>query len=444
MKDTLSFLPVALVCLSCSAVYAAGFQIQEQSVKALGNALAGGAAYDEDAAVIFFNPAGMSFLQAQRQASLGAHGIIPQVDFNDANSTDAIGGPAVGDRGVDAGQIAAVPNAYLALPITDRLSIGLGLSSYYGLVTDYDDDWIGRYHAVTSQLLTFALNPAVSYKVSGKFAVGAGFTAQYADAELSNALDFGTLGFLAGAPVSPSTPTFDGFTKVEGDGWGYGFNLGLQYRFDTGTRVGLAYRSEIEHTLEGVNTLTIPDFAVPSAGASRTRSAEADFSTPATLSLSAFHPLSERWAVMADVTWTDWSAFDELRIEFDDGSADSVQPHEWDDSFRYSFGLRYAPRPDWAFRLGLAYDETPVPSAELRTPRIPDSDRMWLALGASYRLSAAFSVDVAYAHIFFDRARILNTEVTTSGLAGMPVGSTLDGEYEGRADIIGAQLQWNF
>ena len=438
---------VLLCSISPLVALGAGFQVQEQSVKGLGNAFAGGSAIAEDGSTVIANPAGLSRLPPQ--AVVGVHIIAPQSEFKDQNSTNGIGGLPTGKTSEDGGKIAAVPNFFYVRPLNDQLSFGLGVSSLYGLATEYDKNWIGRYHAVESELITINFNPALAYKVNDQLSLGLGVSAQYADATLSNALDFGTLGFLAGAPgATPSTPQLDGFTELTGDDWGFGFNLGLLYQATSNTRIGLAYRSKIEHTLEGKNELIIPDFAVPLAGPSRSRTGTADLTTPATLSLSAYHALDERWAIMGDITWTDWSVFDELRVRFSDDPIDpdpndSVQPENWDDTFRYSLGLRYQYNPEWTLRAGIAYDETPV-STEFRTPRIPDNDRLWLSLGASYQLSQDFSLDFAYVHIFVDDTPINDTELTTGSLAGVPVGNTLEGEYDASVDLVAVQLQWNF
>jgi long-chain fatty acid transport protein len=422
---------------------AAGYQIQEQSVKGLGNAFAGGGAIAEDASTALYKPAGLTRLNSS-QAEFGVHIIFPQADFKNAGSTNGIGAPAVGGE-EDGGEPAVVPNLFYAQPVNDNLTFGFAVSSLYGLVTEYDRNWIGRYHAVKSDLLTLTINPSIGYRINQQLSFGVGVSAQYADAKLTNALDFGTLGFLAGAPVTPSTPAFDGFTKVEGDDWGFGFNAGMLYELDENTRIGLSFRSKVEHTLKGDNRLTIPDFAVALAGPSRTRGVQTSVTIPATLSLSGYHQIDQHWAVMADVTWTDWSVFDELRLEFDDGSADAVQPEEWDDAYRFSLGASYRYNDAWTLRAGVAYDQSPVPGADRRTPRIPDDSRTWVTVGASYRLSEAFSFDVAYAHIFIGEVPIRDTEVTTGALAnGAPVGSTLDGEFDASVDILSAQIQWKF
>lgn len=423
---------------------AAGFQIQEQSVKGLGNAFAGGSAIAEDASTAIYNPAGLTRFDSAH-VEFGAHVIIPQSEFNNTSSTNGVGGIATGS-GDDGGNVAVVPNTFYVRPLSENLSFGFAISSLYGLVTEYDRNWIGRYHAVKSDLLTVNINPSLGFRVNNQLSFGIGVSAQYADAELTNALDFGTLASLAGAPgATPSNPALDGFSKIEADGWAYGFNLGVLYELNDKTRFGLSYRSEIEHDVEGENHLTIPAFATALAGPSRTRGTSATVSSPATMSLSAYHEINEQWAVMADVTWTEWSSFDELRFSFDDGGADSVQPEQWDDVYRFSIGANYRYNDNWTFRTGIAYDQTPVPNAELRTPRIPDNSRRWLAFGASYRPSDTFSFDVAYTHIFVSDTAISNREETTGSLAGNAmIGSRLEGEYESSVDIISAQLQWNF
>lgn len=431
------------IALLNNPVHGAGFQLQEQGVKGLGNAYAGGAAVAEDAATVAANPAGLTRLPAQLVA--GGHFALVKAEFRDRASTNPLGGASIGRRVSDGGGTIPIPNFFYSRPLNDRLTLGIAATPYFGLQTNYNDDWVGRYHAVDSELITFALNPALGYRVNDRLSLGAGFTVQYAEALLSNALDFGTLASLAGAPgVRPADPAFDGFSKVEGDDWGFGFNLGLLFQATPDTRFGLAYRSRIEHSLSGDSTLTIPEFAQPLAGPSRVRDARADFSTPASLSLSVHHRLDPQWALMADLTWMEWSSFEEIRIRHADGSPDAVQPQNWEDTFRFALGVSYEASEAWTLRAGLAYDESPVPGVEHRTPRIPDNDRRWLALGASYRPAPGISLDFGLARLFINDTAIRDTEPTTGGLADAPIGNTLNGQYRNRVDLFSAQLNWSF
>jgi long-chain fatty acid transport protein len=434
---------VVNLLLHSGLVQASGYAIIEQSVKSLGNAFAGSAAVADDASTIFFNPAGLTRLAGQ-QLLVGANLIVPVAEFHNQDSTNAIGGRPIGRSESDAGQTKIVPNLYYAVKLSDQFNLGLAISAPFALATKYDRDWIGRYNAVESEITTININPALAYKVNEQLSVGAGISAEYIDVTLSQAIDFGTLAFLGGVPGAlPSRPALDGFSEVKGDDWGYGFNLGLLYEIDAATRLGLAYRSKISHTLEGDNRLTVPAVLTRVFGPSRTLGASADATLPETAALSGYHRLNASWAILADVTWTRWSRFDELRIKFEDGS-ESVQPEDWRNSWRYSLGVDYYHSPKWTFRAGIAYDETPVPSPERRTPRIPDNSRSWIALGASYQFSPRLSFDFGYAHLFFNDPRINDTELTTGSLAGLPIGSTLRGKYHDQVDIVSAQLQWDF
>lgn len=165
---------------------------------------------------------------------------------------------------------------------------------------------------------------------------------------------------------------------------------------------------------------------------------QADVTLPASFSVSLAHQVGKiTW--LADATWTGWSSFDELRIEFDNpNQPDSVTTEDWDDTMRYSFGFDYQYSDKLVLRAGLALDETPVPSAERRTPRLPGNDREWISFGLTYIATQQLTFDFGYSHLFIDDAKIDN-EFESS----VPVlNATLTGEYEAEVDILSAQLNW--
>ncbi|MDH3600400.1 MAG: outer membrane protein transport protein, partial [Candidatus Tectomicrobia bacterium] len=166
------------------------------------------------------------------------------------------------------------------------------------------------------------------------------------------------------------------------------------------------------------------------------QSVKAKLTLPESLSFSGYYEFSPQWAVMADITWTNWSRFDRLTLNFDGGQPQQVQPQNWEDSFRYALGVMYTPSAPWTLRTGVAYDETPIPNAEDRIPRIPGNDRFWIAVGASYQPTHKLSFDVGYAHLFIEDVDINNTEVST--------GHVLTGSYELNANIFSAQLTYHF
>lgn len=395
-------LAVGLVFASLAqTAHTAGFALIEQNASGLGNAYAGQAAAATDASTVFFNPAGMTLLP-DRQVVMAGHLIRPQADFSGTVS------PAIGGgNGGDAGGLALVPNAYFAFRLTPDVHLGIGMNAPFGLKTEYDSTWKGRTQAIKSELKTININPSIAWNASQSFSIGAGLNIQYAEATLSN---------LAGGA---------GVATVRGDDYGWGYNLGALWTLGDATRIGLAYRSEVEYTLEGT-----VGFSVLGA---LNGPVTADATLPASASLSLFHKLNDRVDVLADVSWMGWRSFDELRIVRASGALLSLTPENWKDSYRYSLGMNYRVDSNWLLRGGVAFDQTPVRDA-FRTARIPDEDRTWLALGAQYRLSPASRLEFGYAHLFVKDANLNKTEN----------GVTLTGTYDAAVDILSAQFTHSF
>lgn len=435
--------------------HAAGFAIIEQSVSGLGNAFAGGAAAAEDATTVYFNPAGMARLEGAHVLGAG-HLISPSIEFKDANSTDALGNPLTGGDGGDAGSTAFVPNFYYVRPISQRVTFGLGVNAPFGLETEYDPDWKGRYQAIKSAIRSANINPSLAFKIDEHWSAGAGVSLQYIDAELTSAVDYAVacLGLPGGLPATCAadglgaanvqSDAASGLAENTADDWSWGYNLGLLYAPRPGTRLGLAYRSKIEHTLEGDGDFTVASNVQSGAGlgAATLRAVfadsdiVADITLPETLSVSIYHELDRSWAIMGDVTRTRWSRIPELRIEYANPSkADSVEALGWEDSNRYSVGLSYFYSDALTLRGGLAVDETPIPDTQRRTARLPGNDRRWLAVGLSYRVSDRFSFDAAYAHLF-----VSDVGINRTGALNDP----LKGTYENSVDILSTQARWNF
>ncbi len=429
------FLVTCVSLLSAGSVSGAGFALIEQGVSGLGNAYAGGSAIAEDASTIFFNPAGMTRLPGH-QIMAGAHYIIPYADFDNKGSTHVTGAPLSGGDDGNGADAKIIPNLYYSRKVSDRFSVGIGINTPFGLATTYSRDWVGRYHAVKSDLMSININPSVAYKVMDKMSVGVGFSAQYVDAELSSAVDFGTIGAAFGIPgLLPQRN--DGYFKLDGDSWGVGYNLGLLYEFSKNTRIGAAYRSRIEHTLEG--DADFSHVPAPLSASFRDTGAEADVTLPDSLSISFYHQLHPQWAVMADFTWTNWSLFDELVVKFDNDQAPNRTVENWDDSYRYSLGVSYIPNRNWTLRIGTAYDTSAVSDKKYRTPRIPDGDRIWAALGAGYALSDMFGFDFGYAHLFINDPEIEKTATDDDRLRG-----ALRGSFSAHIDIISFQITMKF
>lgn len=447
------------------AVHAAGFALIENSASGMGNAFSGGAASAEDASTVWFNPAGMSELADTPQVSAAAHIISPEASFKNGSShvNPALTGGDVATataalQGTNdlTDSAAFVPNVYAVMPYNERTKIGIGFTAPFGLETEYEDDWYGRYHAIKSAMKTVNINPSISYEVNDKLSIGGGVNAQYIDVELSSAIDSAAacrgiaaaagsaeLGAqCAAAMPTIATPANDSKAVIKGDDWSFNVNAGLLYKPTEQTKIGVSYRSEMKHELEGTAKYTInPSFQPILTATGVTRfddaNAKADANLPASLSVSVAHKVNDKLEVMGDVTRTQWSSFERLTVKNADTDAlISDVDESWKDVNRYSVGANYQYNDRLKLRGGVAFDEEPIPDAERRTARIPGNDRTWVSAGANYKLQKNLSLDVGYSHLFVDDTEIDNTDEAT--------GYVLNGEYESDVDIFSAQLNWSF
>jgi long-chain fatty acid transport protein len=387
----------ALLAISGSAA-ASGFALIEQSASGLGNAYAGGAAGAEDASTVFFNPAGMSRLSG-KQIAVAVHDITPSAKFSGTGASGT-------DMGGDAGGSTFVPNAYFTMEMQPNLKMGVGVNSPFGLQTEYDAAWVGRYQAIKSKLETINVNPSIAYQVNDALSIGAGLDYQHISGELSS---------------------FDnvlGTTVVKGTDNAWGYNLGALYNFNSSARIGIAYRSAISYTLNGSVTSSLPSANTP---------VSLDLKLPDMLSLSGFHQLNDKWDFMADVSWTGWSTFKQLNVVNNSGATISSTTENWKNTVRVSVGATHHYSQQWLARAGLAYDQSPVPDAN-RTARIPDNNRTWLAFGGQYKPSTASAVDFGYAHLF-----VRDSSINESNPAPALVGT-----YKNKVDILSAQYTQSF
>lgn len=467
-KITISALSLAVTLGLSPLSHAAGFQLFEQGGSGLGNAFAGRPAAAEDASTVFSNPAGMSVLD-NSQFVAAAHIILPSSRFKNSASTinASLGGAAItGGNGGDGGVLAAVPNLFVTHQFNDQLHFGLGISAPFGLATDYDSGWVGRYHGLDTDLRTVNINPSISYRINEQWSIGGGINAMHADLrEYTNALDSGgicasfatnptlaavggpaTAAACGGAGLAANTVATDSHIKLEGDDWGYGFNIGVLFQPSHNTRVGIAYRSKVSLNVRGDADFTVdPVFRAQMNGNLTGGFAalftdtkfKAKIDLPETLSIGSFQRVNNRWDMMGDISWTNWSRFETLRADFDNPvQSDLVQPENWEDTFRVALGITYHYTPEWDFRFGYAYDQSAIDRSSDRGPRIPDNDRNWLSFGMNYNPSDAIQLSLNYAHLFIEDGNSRFADATT--------GHILQGEFETDVNILSGQVSWVF
>ena len=429
-----SFLRVFLCALALGwaltgGARASGYGLREAtSASAFGNAFAGATSSAEDISFMHFNPASLT-RHTGTQVVIGGTAILPEARFQGGSASNFLGTPIPGSQSdKDAAPDAVAPLFYGMWETSPDTRVGLGITVPWGLTTDHPSDWIGRYHAIETRFVAVNVNPAAAYRINRRLSIGAGLQIQYGDGTLSNAVDFGTLAF--GVPSLDD----DGRAEIKADGWGFGFNFGVLYEPVDGTRIGLGYRSSISHTLKGDTEFS--GALAPAFDPLFTDTVgRAKLTTPEILSFGVTHEINSRWTVMAEIAWTNWSRFQELRIRFDNpAQPDDVTLAQWDDAMFYSLGATYRASDNWRIRGGLAFDESPVPDST-RNPRIPDEDRLWVALGASYRGFKGVTIDVSFVHFFIDDADIdLSAAQTGNTFRG-----NLSGSFELTANLFAVQ-----
>ena len=397
----------ALAALASDAAFGAGFAIQENSGSGLGNAYAGGAASAEDASTVWFNAAGMARLGSAQLA--GALNLIqPSIKFANAASQAAALQP-LGGEGGNAGGLNVVPNLYITLPLDTRWTLGLGVNAPFGLVTEYDSGWIGRFQALKSEIKTINVNPAVAWKATDGIAIGAGLNYQKLDGTFTSNANYAGVLFSAAqrsglftpaelGAVAASTAGLASNANVTGGDHAWGWNLGVLVDLDAANRIGLHYRSAITYSLTGNVEFANPDLpTLPAAIAARLGAVAASVNAhalynsgvtsqikmPEIVNLSYFGTLNPKWDVMADLQYTGWRSVQDLTFVRTDGNPLQSTTENFKDAWRVAVGANYRLDEQWKFRAGLAYDQSPVQDA-YRTSRLPDADRTWLALGAQY------------------------------------------------------------
>lgn len=415
---------------SVGIAHGAGFQLMEQNASGLGNAYAGSAAIAEDASTVFYNPAGMTMLPGMNVAG-GAVAIKPSFKFTDGGTTNAAGGATGGPGAGDAGSMGAVPHAYFTWEATPRWFLGLGVGVPFGLMTDYEKGWEGRYHSEKFSIESININPSIAYKVSDTFSIGAGLNWMQLDADYRKAQL---------TPFGPAAGDLQARVKAKGDAWGW--NAGVLWQATPDTRLGLSYRSKVKIDADGTTTVTNRSVTNPgviagltAAGVFGAHNAETSVELPDSAILSVVHNLNDRWTLLGDIAWTGWSSIQSLDIK-NTGIDDASLKLKFRDTYRIALGANYRYSDTWTFKGGVAYDQSPVDNDKYRPASLPDNDRYWVSLGAQYNFSKNTKIDVGYTHLFLNDTSINNDSDPNNG--------TLKGDYKNSADLVGIQFSHRF
>lgn len=400
--------------------FAGSFYLQEQSARGMGRANSGETA-SKGVEALWWNPA--SIARSGRQVTGSLHAIRVDSEARNAGSYVTYTNPTTGQR-YDVPVLNArqtennpvenglVPNFAIAMPVGERMAVGLAVAAPYNFTTKYENSF-ARYDAATSELRSADVSLNLAYQVNDWLDVGAGVSAQYAKAKLTSAMP----GF---------APTFaDGSSSLEGDGIDFGWNVGAQVhkgRWD----LGLSYRSAIEHELDGDINVQLTGPLAPNSVA---KDGTAAFTTPWFASASVRYAATDRLTLNAQVNRIGWGEFDAIRVNYAGGG--DIIHQNYEDVTTGAIGLDYALSNKTTLRAGVAYDPTPTTDA-LRTARIPDSDRTLFSVGASTEVKPGVQFDAGLTYVAMGESSMHDDRSFYNGL----VTSHLRGDVEGSSLIL--------
>ncbi len=409
--------------LASTHLFAAGFALNEQSVSGMGTGFAGRSSSADDASTVFGNPAGMSRLKRE-EISVGAAAVIAKTNIDNGRGT--FGGSNDGDMV----PVVGVPMGYYVKPIDDHWAFGLGMYAPFGLVTDYESGFAGRYWGDKSHVQVVTLQPTVSYAFNDKVSIGFGPTLNRIDGELTS------------STLNAATPgRNDGKVKIEGDDTALGFNVGVLVQATDTTRLGLTYHSKVDYKLKGKTKVEGSGFG-PFGG--QKYDASLDISTPESVDFSVTQQIDENWTVYAGSTWTRWSRLTDITVNNDGvpaqlgGSAGPIgtisEEQDWHDTWAHAIGASYKVNKEWTLRTGFSVDQAPTNNVN-RSPRIPTGDRKIVSFGAGWSPTDDLTIDVAYSYLREDEAKIRNSSATKGAYSA---------DFRNTAHGVGTSVTYRF
>jgi long-chain fatty acid transport protein len=423
---------LAFLCMGAPA-RAAGFYIQEQSVRGDGRAFSGEVA-DVGPESLWWNPAAIA---TSPETAYGAiSGIFPSSDVDDRGSTLTLPIPPAGltvpvggrPHAGDPIEAVAVGAAGWATPVGERFAVGLSVAAPFGEAIKYQPDSFARYGALTSRLSIADLQLTGAYKAADWVDLGLGLDAIYVNARLTNALP----NLVPGAP--------DGFSELKGSGWDWGWVVGARFHPSKGDQwsVGVSYRAAVRH--EFPIDVSLSGLVGPLAGANANTFGSARFTTPWIATIGARYRVRPDLTLDAQVQHFGWSEFKDLRVEFP-GVIQSI-PQDFRDTTTAAVGLDYVPCPRGTVRAGVQWDPTPTPDNG-RSLRLPDSDRWLFALGGEYGLGAHFTLEGAVEYVDFQGAQVNNQPVFFQGTPAQTSAHYL-AQSTGHAAVVSIGGRWRF
>jgi long-chain fatty acid transport protein len=393
-----------VVFLMYVPAWGGGAYLTEISSAEVGLAGAGWAARAQDAGTLFSNPAGMTRIEGN-ELYLGLQPMYFKLEFDpDSNTT------VEGEDG-DASDWLVGGSGFYVHSFSDDLKFGVGVLGYFGLGIDFGDKWVGRYYVTEGGMQGLTFIPSIAYRINDRLSLGVGVDIMYVTFDQKASLN------------NPDAP--DGSFKLEADDVTYGLNLGVLYELNNRTRFGLQYISESDLELKdkpkfkGVGPIL--DAALGAAGL-LDASIKMDVTAPQSVMLSAYHDVNERWAIMGNIGWQEWSEFGKVRVQVSTTDITTMTlDSDYDDSWHVALGTQWKATEPLLVSFGIAYDSSIVDDDD-RTLDLPMGESWRFGSGAHYTLKDNLDVSFAYELWWFGDLEI---DVDDGPLTGR-----VSGEYE--------------
>lgn len=441
------------LCSITGTVQAAAFQLAEVSTSGLGRAYAGEAAIADNASVVATNPALMTLFK-ENQFSAGGVYVDSNIRVDGTVVAKKANGTVVAKK--DAGNDNVVPNAfvpnmYFVAPLNDKFSIGAGMNVNFGLKSEYSSNYSAGVFGGTTELSAINLNLSGAYRISQGFSAGLGLNAVYAKAKvvrtagiLDDALgavaaEAAALGLPQAAMLSALSNGVNSGTVLtqleDRSAWGFGWNAGLLYEFNERNRIGVAYHSKVDITFRDRNALSYMPYGIrPYVG-----EGSLTLNLPAYWEISGFHQFNDYFAMHYSYKYTQWSRFKELDAKYNNGKPAFHKEEQYRDNSRIALGASYFVNDKLTLRAGIAYDEAAAPKTHA-SASIPDTDRTWYSLGATYKFTPNLSVDFGFSHLRGKKVNFVETQKLGGGLV------EVQGNYRSKssANLYGLNVNYSF
>ncbi|ULJ69478.1 OmpP1/FadL family transporter [Wielerella bovis] len=452
---------------------ASGYHFGTQSVGAQSTANA--AAEAADASTIFSNPAGLTKLDGRGEFTISGNLVFPSIKYGEAKGTYY--NSTVPVTGSDSGKITEVtfaPHMYGAYKLNDKVTLGLGMYIPFGSKTEYDEDSVLRYNINKLGLTTIAIEPAIAYQATPQHSFGAGLIGQYSQAELRKYADWGASGT---NPLLRQGHS-DGRGDVKGNDWGFGYHLGWMFDVNDRVRVGVNYRSKVEHNLKGTakwdavgsavngstptsallqkviqsptsQTVVTPFGSTTGRGYVPSEKASVKIVTPESLSVHGMYRATDKVNLFGDITWTRHSRFNKAELMFENEkqvaggtrSNKTVITPNWRDTYKVAVGGSYQYSEPLQLRAGIAFDQSPIKTSQDRLNTMPDANRIWYSVGARYTHKKNHVFETAFTYVDIKDSDFKAEQSTGSDVDSKGATSA---RFKTYASILGVQYTYKF